>query len=58
MSRATGDIGMLLTTGILGAILTANLATGNAAYRAYTASLNAAAHKNKPIPAFARKYGL
>jgi hypothetical protein len=49
---------MLLTTGILGAILTANLATGNGAYRAYAASLNATAHKTKTIPAFARKYGL
>jgi hypothetical protein len=49
---------MLLTTGILGAILTANVATGTTAFRAYTASLNATAHKTKSIPAFARKYGL
>jgi hypothetical protein len=49
---------MLLTTGILGAILMAHVATGNAAYRAYTASLNASVHKSKLIPAFARKYGL
>src|ERR1700741_4501626 len=49
---------MLLTAGILGAILTANVATGTNAFRAYTASLNASAHKSKSIPAFARKYGL
>jgi hypothetical protein len=49
---------MLLTAGILGAILTANVATGATAFRAYTASLNAMAHTSKSIPAFARKYGL